>query len=84
MGLDPYSEIQLGVFFEISSKLRVKQRIIENTCFPYTLVVFSSKFGQKKFQTFTLENPRFKIRACSVQVFVLPYNNGYHKYTISG
>jgi len=64
MGLDRI-KIQHGVFFEISNNIHMKQRIIEDTCFPYTLVVFSSKFEQKKFQTFTLENLRFKIRACS-------------------
>ena len=57
--------IQLRVFFEISHKLLWQKRIIKDTGLPYTLIVFLSKFDQKKLQTFTLEYPRFKIRACS-------------------
>ena len=50
------------------NKLHKKQRIIEDTCLPYTLIVFSSKFEQKKFQTLIL---RLKIRGLSYLILGL-------------
>ena len=63
----------------ISNKLRIKQRITEDAHLPYTLTNFSPKFRQKKLKSFTLKNLRFKIHACSSQVFVLQHNNGFHE-----
>ena len=55
----------------ISNKLRIKQRITEDAHLPYTLINFSRKFRPKKLKSFTLKNPRFKIR---VQVKSLSYS----------
>ena len=72
------------VFFEISEKVRIKERFILNTHLPYTLRFFPPDSRRRSILL------RLKIRGLknppiSRRVFVLQYNNGCHEkrqYTV--